>query len=304
MSDLLSEEERSALQAPYAAAVDGVREVVRAEFPSVSQLDPDRATAFFGALKRWLTPLSQDLTRQLRAPCLARPPHLQSLARNLVPLAEEEAFWGLLDGSSEDYLLLTLPRGFAASICERIFGAPLELREDRALSPSEGSLLEELSARWMGALQHAWEEVAFLPCRPPEEDPSGDSGGINWLRWTTELRCGSLEGTISLSMAPSTALLLTGAGVIGRSGPSAPTSMVGRIGDVAVEMRAVLGQASLTLDELSSLRVGDVIALDRRAHDPVDLLIDRRPLCRARAGVTGHVVAIELIAEPAEETRP
>jgi flagellar motor switch/type III secretory pathway protein FliN len=303
MSDLLSEEERSALQAPYAAADGGGHEVVRADFPSVSQLDPERATSLFNALKRWLAPFSLDLSRQLRVPCTARPPHLQTLARNLLPLAEEEAFWGLIEGSSEDYVLLTLPRGFAASVCERIFGAPLQQREERSLSPSEGSLLTGLSAGWMAALQHAWDDLTVGPCRPPEEEAVGEAAGVNWLRWTMELLCGSVEGTVSLSMAPSTALMLTGAGPMGRSSPSTPTSMVGRIGEVPMELRAVLGQASLSLDELASLRVGDVIALDRRAHDPVDLLIGQRPLCRARAGVAGQLVAIELIAEPKEEVR-
>jgi flagellar motor switch protein FliN len=81
-----------------------------------------------------------------------------------------------------------------------------------------------------------------------------------------------------------------------------PTSIMGRVGDVPVELRAILGHASFTLDELSSLQVGDVIALDRRAQDPVDIVVHDRLLCQARAGIAGQLVAIELIGPPGEET--
>ena len=73
------------------------------------------------------------------------------------------------------------------------------------------------------------------------------------------------------------------------------------MGDVPVELRAVLGQADFTLDELSTLRIGDVIALDRRAQDPVEIVMQDRTLFRARAGLAGQWVAIELIGPPDEE---
>src|SRR5438874_257947 len=126
MSDLLSEEERSALQAPYAGSIARTREVVRAEFPSVSQLDPERAVALVTALKRWLVPVSDDLSRALRVPCTARPPHLQMVGRPLLPLAEDEATWGSLQEHPESHILISLPRSFAAALCERLFGAPFE----------------------------------------------------------------------------------------------------------------------------------------------------------------------------------
>jgi flagellar motor switch protein FliN/FliY len=75
------------------------------------------------------------------------------------------------------------------------------------------------------------------------------------------------------------------------------------MGDIPVELRAVLGQADFTLDELTSLRIGDVIALDRRAQDPVEIVLQDRTVFRARAGLAGQWVAIELIGEPEEEMR-
>src|SRR5712692_660970 len=126
MSDLLTAEERSALQEPYAAARSSAREVTRAEFPSVGQLDPERAATLISGLKRWFEPVAEDLSRQLRLSCVPRPPLQQTIARGMLPPVSEEAFWAKMEGVPQGYMLISLPRPFAAAICERIFGAPFD----------------------------------------------------------------------------------------------------------------------------------------------------------------------------------
>src|SRR5690242_17365401 len=123
MSDLLSAEERSALQEPYAADRSSVREVTRAVFPSVGQLDPERTAMLIGGLKCWFEPVAEDLSRQLRLACVPRPPQHQTIARAMLPAVSEEGLWARIEGIREGFLLVSLPRPFAAAICERIFGA-------------------------------------------------------------------------------------------------------------------------------------------------------------------------------------
>lgn len=320
MSDLLSPEERSALQAPYAASRPPSREVTQAVFPSASQLDPERTAALGGTLKTWLDHVTQDLSRQLRLSCMARPPRLEVLDQGLLPHPDEEAYWSGIEGCPDSHILLSMPRVFAAALCERVFGAPFVLREDRALTGSEAALMTDLTSGWLAALGPPASDFPIHACPPPPLEPAGDrdpaAGG---LRWTSELLCGEVVGTVGLSMSASTALALTGvtplrgqetgggAGPRGASGCDArgaitPTSIMGRVGDVPVELRAILGNAHFTLDELSSLQVGDVIALERRAQDPVDIVVHDRLFCQARAGVAGQLVAVELIGPPREET--
>ena len=129
------------------------------------------------------------------------------------------------------------------------------------------------------------------------------SGEITWIRFEADLLCGAVTGTISASLAPFTARVLLGEAIPAAAGSLSPASLVSRLGNVPVEVHAVLGRAAFTLDELSSLRVGDVIALDRSAQDPVDIVIHDRAFFRARAGVAGQWVAIELIGAPKEEKR-
>ena len=50
--------------------------------------------------------------------------------------------------------------------------------------------------------------------------------------------------------------------------------------DVPVRVQALLGRAQLTIDQLLGLSVGSIIELDRRAGEPVDLLVNGRIIAR------------------------
>lgn len=49
---------------------------------------------------------------------------------------------------------------------------------------------------------------------------------------------------------------------------------------VPVRVQALLGRARLTIDQLLELGVGSVVELDRRAGEPVDLLVNGRLIAR------------------------
>jgi flagellar motor switch protein FliN len=304
MPDLLSPEERAALREPAAASPGGSRLVTPAVFPSVGQLDPERTASLAGSLRGWLDPLAHELSRQLRLPCTAQPPCPHSVSGSGSAVDPEEQFWATIDGCAGAYLRVSLPRRFAAAVCERIFGAPLTLREERRLAASEMMLLRDLARQWLALLRHPWPEHVIAPCEAPDsETTASDAAASGWLRFTSSLRCGSVEGEISLTMASLTTRVLLGEAVAMAPESCSSQRLVSRMGDIPVELRAVLGQADFTLDELTSLRIGDVIALDRRAQDPVEIVLQDRTVFRARAGLAGQWVAIELIGEPEEEMR-
>lgn len=301
MADLLSPEERAALQESPAAG--GGRPLVEpALFPSAGQLDPERTAALTSAFQRWLEPVAQDLSRQLRLPCALQAVQLDAGAGGIVPGAGEELFWAAVDTYRAAYLRIQLPRAFAASVCERIRGAPFMLREDRSLAASERMLLQELIDRWLELSVHVWPELALLPRTAPDLEATSETGmDGEWVQLSSTLACGAIEGSIGIRLAPLTTRVLLGEAAAAGADRCAPERVLARVGDVPVELRAVLGQAEFTLDELSSLRVGDVIALDRRAQDPVEIVLQERTVFRARAGLAGEWVAIELIDTPEEE---
>lgn len=68
--------------------------------------------------------------------------------------------------------------------------------------------------------------------------------------------------------------------------PRPPLSLV-PLHDVPVRVQAVLGRTRLTVDELLGLQPGSVVELDRRAGEPVDLLVNGRLIAR------GELVLVE-----------
>lgn len=57
--------------------------------------------------------------------------------------------------------------------------------------------------------------------------------------------------------------------------------------DVPVKVHAVLGRSRMEIGQLMRLRAGDIVELDRRVGEPVDLFINNRLIAR------GEVVLIE-----------
>ncbi|WP_087628406.1 FliM/FliN family flagellar motor C-terminal domain-containing protein [Caballeronia telluris] len=74
-----------------------------------------------------------------------------------------------------------------------------------------------------------------------------------------------------------------------------------------VALHARLGQAQITLDQLLGLAPGDVITVNRKLHEPVDLLVsssDRtagRSIAPGRLGRTGTALSIQLDSNTAQE---
>src|SRR5260370_731289 len=156
-------------------------------------------------------------------------------------------------------------------------------REGRPLARAEGALLRDLIAAWLPLSNRVRTETIVCACSWPDPDEGeADAQSSNWIRFTSDFMCGPVEGAVSVTMPPFSARVLLGEASTGDSTLCSPGSLVSRLGDVPIELRAVLGQADFSLDELSSLRLGDVIALDRRALDPGDIVIHERTFLRAR----------------------
>lgn len=57
--------------------------------------------------------------------------------------------------------------------------------------------------------------------------------------------------------------------------------------DVPVKVQAVLGRARMDIGKLMQLKTGDVVELDRRVGEPVDIFVNNRMIAR------GEVVLID-----------
>ena len=57
-----------------------------------------------------------------------------------------------------------------------------------------------------------------------------------------------------------------------------------------------IGRSTITTGELLQLQVGDVIALESKASGDIDVLIVDRPKFKARPGLVGEKLAVEITA--------
>jgi flagellar motor switch/type III secretory pathway protein FliN len=302
MSELLTADEREALRGLFPPS-SASREVTLAQFPSVTQLDPLQTTALSAGLRRWLDIVVRDLSRSLRTSCAALPLRTQMVGRASLTPTEEEHFWCLADGDRSYRVLVSMPRRFAAAISERLFGSPLEEVGERRLSLAETRVIRELVEDWSRKLSEAWPGHTFRSCPPPEPGDStgsGEEGAQSWLRFTGDLTAGPVEGAITVTLLPNTARQLLDRAAAPPAETPTAQQVARRLGEIPVELRAVLGSANLTLDELTGIQKGDVIPLMRRVEEPLEIVIDGRTQFYARTGLAGESVALEIVAPPAE----
>jgi flagellar motor switch protein FliN/FliY len=69
--------------------------------------------------------------------------------------------------------------------------------------------------------------------------------------------------------------------------PSAAASELERLSDVPVELAVEIGRTRMTIGETLALGPGSIITLNRLAGEPVDLLVNGKPIAR------GEVVVID-----------
>ena len=294
--ELLNSEERSALKSLYSTP-----DVVVAVFPSVSQLDKEQQAAFFHGLTRWGMHFQRELSSLLRLPCIFLPPQQMIVSQNQRWRGDEEIFHAVYGPERGQSLSLALSRPFAAALCERLFGAPMALQADRALVPSERSLLREIVAEWLTQLSQAFNILTLQLNDASGADHDQPDPTALWMRVECPIRCGSIEAGIFISISVNSVRDLLGITYQQTENEIAQGELIDRLGDVPLDLHAVLGEAEFSLDALGSLRVGDVITLDRHAEDLVDLKLDQGVLLRARAGLAGQNVVLEIISGPKEK---
>ncbi|MBA1333864.1 MAG: Flagellar motor switch protein FliM [Firmicutes bacterium] len=67
-----------------------------------------------------------------------------------------------------------------------------------------------------------------------------------------------------------------------------------RIENASVMLRVVLGECEITVEEFSELRVGDVLLLDKKCDEPLDMYVDNRATYRVKPGVKRNKLAVKV----------
>ncbi|MEY7998820.1 flagellar motor switch protein FliM [Clostridium sp. Mt-5] len=68
-----------------------------------------------------------------------------------------------------------------------------------------------------------------------------------------------------------------------------------RLNIVEMQLSALLGTASLTVEEFLKLNIGDVVSLNESVKSPVKLMVENKVYCYGKPGVIGKNMGIEIL---------
>lgn len=202
--------------------------------------------------------------------------------------------------------LLEMEFDVVISMIDRLLGGPgaVVKRSQPALTDIERPLVENVADRALAALRTAWEGiVSFTPVREGMETsaqfvqivPPNDIV----VSILFEIRVGETHGAMSLCipyllLKPILSKLSAQRWFSGskRSSPQHTVLIAQQIQRARVPIIAMLGTTRLTLRQILDLKEGDVVLLDRRTDEPIDILVGNKMKFRARPGLRGKQVVV------------
>lgn len=204
--------------------------------------------------------------------------------------------------------LLEIEFEVTISMIDRLLGGPGTVikRPQPALTDIERPLVETVVDRALSALRNAWEGiVSFTPVREGMETsaqfvqivPPNDIV----VSILFEIRVGETHGAMSLCipyllLKPVLSKLSAQRWFSGSKRSASPhTALIAQqIQQARVPLVAVLGNTRLMLRQVLDLKEGDVILLSRRTNEPIEVLVGNKVKFRARPGLRGKQVVIQI----------
>lgn len=169
------------------------------------------------------------------------------------------------------------------------------------------AVLEELRVSWAGTMEAIKFEVEshdftpeFLRIAPPE---------ASVLSVTLDMRFGEAAGVMNLcypfSVIKPCLPKLSSESLVARnlkeSSPVEKKRMMRNLGIIPLGMHAVIGRAILNANQIARLQVGDILCMDNRADEPIDLVIEGRGCFKAEVGQRHGKTAVRLLAPIKQE---
>lgn len=195
------------------------------------------------------------------------------------------------------------------SIIDRLFGGKGEgSKVNRDLSDIEQSVMENIIVRILGNLREAWSQVIDLRPRLGQIETNPQFAQIvppteMVVLVTLETKVGEVEGMMNfcipyLTIEPIISKL--SAQYMYSSVRSGGTTenlniLKERLSMIGITVSAEIGNMDLTVRDVLSLKLGDVIRLpDVRIGDPMILKIGNRDKFMCRPGVVGNKLAVQI----------
>ena len=196
------------------------------------------------------------------------------------------------------------------TIIDRLFGGPGEAPEKiRDLTDIERIVIEKVVNRILDILREAWDNIIkfkpkldIIETNPLFTQIVSPSEMVVLVSFRTQF--GENEGLINLCipfivLEPIISKLSAHfwfAGTAKEATRESIQRIKHRIEKAVVNLSAVLGHAIIEVRELLELQSGDVIMLDSKVNDHIDIMVGSRRKFYGRPGILGSKSAIQIVS--------
>lgn len=287
--------------------------LVKYDFKSPKRVTKDQIKMLTSIFENFSRHLASYLSGILRIYCEIKVESIEELPyfeyNNALPDSMITGNYNLkpIDGS----VLLDFSNNITFTLLERLLGGSLEnnLAINREFTEIDISLIERVLKKASFFMEEAWS--GFIDMHASLQQVETNTRLIQALPMdevviiiTMSVTIKDVTGTISccipcinleplldkLSNSHNTAKHETNS----EQNVKLKEQINAKINNSSIEISGVLGNANLSLDEILNLQIGDVIKLDRRIDDDIEILVNRRKWFDGIPGVKHNKKALKI----------
>lgn len=205
-------------------------------------------------------------------------------------------------GPADAFGVLSVTRPTALNWTSRLLGGGETADEDRELSTLEASLLLDVAAGLTNAFSQAYppanvSPAASIACGTLPLPWEGDDElykitmdakaqeAENGSRVEFVMQCASLEPVAGKNAAQQTTL----------SPAQVEKAILTHLHDIPVAITAKLGTVKVDVGAVMGLEVNDILILDKKINEPVELLMNGKPFHRGRPAQADGCYAVAIV---------
>ena len=218
----------------------------------------------------------------------------------------------------EGVAIVDFSQSVVFSFVDRLFGGRgTSIITEREITWIEKSVMNNIINRTLRDLERTWERIIPLECNVEMLETNPEFVQVVPASETVvlisfELKSENVSGLINLCYPYITiepiALRLGGQNLVS-SAKDVPLEELdknrNRIIAFDANIMAVLGEVSLSINDVINLKIGDVIPLERRLNEDIDIYVEEELKFQGRAGLIGKYKAVEVLSRIySQETNP
>lgn len=205
-------------------------------------------------------------------------------------------------------LLMSMSPTVAYGIISRLFGGSGDPGdEDRTFTEIELAVLERITRQFLPMMIEAWEKITRVDPQLERVETSSQFTQIVNLNEavaiiTMQLRAGEVDGFLSfciphIAIEPIAKQLTTTFLFTSKASHKINDNaevIQRRVLDMSVNCKAILAETTMTVGDILSLRLGDVIQLDNHVGDDIKVKVEHIPKAFGSLGVKSNRYAVKL----------